>query len=155
GQRIRKLSQVDGGVFFIQDGIPEIVHTKDYTPHDGITTAFQCRPRLVHKGHIIDRLKHQIAKRTFIAITRDKKIIVGVTENSMAYAKDLATILALDTDAGGLGCEYALNLDGGSSSQLFIDYKGYTKEISGSVSVPNAITVSSKKPSPGYSCADQ
>ncbi len=150
GERVKKLSQVDGGVFFIKDGIPEIVHTRDYVYEESIATALQCRPRLVHKGRIIDGLKHQIAKRTFIGITRDKQIIIGVTENSKAYAKDLATVLA-----GSLGCEYALNLDGGSSSQLFMTYKGYTKDISGSIAVPNAITVSLIKSSPGYSCAGQ
>ncbi len=155
GERVKKLSQVDGGVFFIKNGIPEIVHTRDYVYEKNISTALQCRPRLVHKGRIIDGLKHQIAKRTFIGITRDKQIIIGVTENSEAYAKDLATVLALDTDAGGLACEYALNLDGGSSSQLFMEYKDYTKDISGSIAVPNAITVSLVKPSPGYSCTDQ
>lgn len=141
GKLIQDIKNIDGGVFFVKQGKAEIVHTSEFKHHKEISFAFQSRPRLVKDGKAFSNLKMQSAERSFIGITHDEKIIIGVTEDSKAYTRDLAYILALPKSKKGLNCKYALNLDGGSSSQLYIKYQDYEKSIPGTYSVPNALAL--------------
>ncbi len=141
GKLIKKVRNKFDGIFYVKNKNPNIVHPKQFKYERDISFAVQSRPRLVHEGLPILSLKKQIAKRSFIGITRDDQIVVGITENSIAYADDLAYILSLDEDSGGVNCKQALNLDGGTSSQLSFKYKGFHKEISGNSAVPNALGV--------------
>ena len=144
GKVIKKLKRIDGGVFFIKDNQAKITHTKEFRHNNKIQLAIQSRPRLVHDGKPIPLLKKQIAKRSFICINNNQQVILGVTEDSKAYADDLANILAIKKEKGGLGCLYALNLDGGSSSQVSLNYNHYVKEVTGGIGVPNALAIFSK-----------
>ncbi|MDH4128692.1 MAG: phosphodiester glycosidase family protein [Spirochaetota bacterium] len=135
---------VDGGVFYIANHVPMIIHTKKFVYDTNISLAIQSRPRLVHLGKVLPRLKNQIARRSFIGITRDNYIVIGVTEDGEAYADDIGKILSMEESLGGVGCEYALNLDGGSSTQFYLNYKDFQKEIKGNQQVPNALAVFKK-----------
>ncbi len=141
GKMIKGIRNVDGGVFYLKYNLPYIQHTKDLKYDKDITFAIQGRPRLVENGKPIPMLKEQTAKRTFIAITQNNNVVIGVTEDSSAYADDLAKVLAIPKEKGGVGCQYALNMDGGSSSQLYLRYKDFQKNIPGNVPVPNALAI--------------
>ena len=141
GKRFKHVARVDGGVFYIRENQAKICHTRNYTYHKNIRLAVQGLPRLVHNGSIIERLKNRLARRSFVGVTKDNQIILGVTMNSRAYIRDLAKILALKSESGGVGCHYALNLDGGSSTQLFMKHNGFKLYVAGSSAVPNALGI--------------
>jgi uncharacterized protein YigE (DUF2233 family) len=138
---ISKLRKQFDGVFYIKDSMAKIVHSNKFKYDKTISFAVQSRPRLVYKGKPMINLKRQIARRSFIGIKKNNFIVIGITENTSAYADDLAKVLALKETHGGVGCEYALNLDGGSSSQFYINYNNVKKKIGRGFAVPNAIGI--------------
>ncbi len=116
GNEVQKLRNVDWGVFFItRDGKARIVHTSDFKKSDDIEVAIQSGPRLVVAGRPL-KLKPQIARRTAVCVDTENRVLLVVTEQGILL-QDFANLLALSTGEGGLGCLYALNLDGGSSTQ--------------------------------------
>ncbi len=138
---ISKVRKQFDGVFYIRKNIAKMVHSSKFRYDKKISFAIQSRPQLVDKAKPVANLKRQIARRSFIGIKNNNLIVIGITENTSAYADDLAMILALKESYGGLGCKYALNLDGGTSSQLYINYKNFKKQINGSFGIPNAIGI--------------
>ena len=52
---------------------------------------------------------------------KDNDIIIVVSEGAQLTTVQLAEILRRSEKHGGLGCLFALNLDGGSSSQVYAE----------------------------------
>jgi len=116
GKELQKLRRVDWGVFFVtKDGKAKIVHTTEFKSDPNIETAIQSGPRLVVSNRPL-KLKPQIGRRTAVCIDQEGRVLLIVTEQSMLL-QNFAELLALSPGDGGLGCAYALNLDGGSSTQ--------------------------------------
>lgn len=141
---INRISKADWGIFLIEKGEPRIIHTRDYRYNKNISQALQVGPRLVVGGKAV-KLKNQVARRSALGITRDKKVVFLVSGDSVVYADDLAEIMRLAPSDGGLGCEFAINLDGGPSSQFYLNYKGFEDFVAGGSEVPNAIGVFSQE----------
>jgi uncharacterized protein YigE (DUF2233 family) len=79
--------------------------------------AIQAGPRLVVNGKV-PKLKSEISQKTAIGINRKGEVILLTTLYPFSV-NELAKLMAKPESKGGLGCRYALNLDGGSSSQLY------------------------------------
>ena len=86
-------------------------------------------------------MKRQIARRSAVGITYKNQVILVNTEDTDAYAQDLARIFWLSEDEGGLGCRDAMTLDGGPSAQMFVEYKSLKIDIPGGWGVPNGLGV--------------
>jgi exopolysaccharide biosynthesis protein len=99
-------------------------------PGERPSLVVQGTPRLVVKGEIV-KLKPQTAARTAVCAQGDKVVIV-VTDSLDA------TVLALLL-RDRLGCQDALNLDGGPSTQLSARLGGLRIEVPGGWGVPNAL----------------
>ncbi len=123
------------GVFFIESGVPQVVKSSDYNPRGFVEFAIQAGPRLVENGSVIP-LKPNISQKTFIGATANQEIILGVTDKSALEAEDFARILAQE-----LKLNTALNLDGGSSTQLYAKVGNYEKETPVLASVANGLVV--------------
>ena len=114
------------------DGVrPSIVHTSDWKPTAGVRQAFQVGPRLLVDGAPLT-LKRQSARRTALCVQSDGRIEVLVAGTAV-WADDLAAFFAAE------GCTDALNLDGGTSTQLYFRRSGIVIEEPGGVSVPVAV----------------
>jgi len=137
---INPVSRADWGIFLMEKGEPKIIHTRDYRYNPSISQALQVGPRLVVNGKIV-KLKTQVSRRSALGITRDKTLVLLVSEDSVVYADDLAKIMRLSPSEGGLGCESALNLDGGPSSQFYLNYKGFEDSVEGGSEVPSAVGI--------------
>lgn len=98
--------------------------------HDGgVTTAVQCGPRVVEAGGAPGVFRHdgRFAART-VACVRDGGRTLDViatwdTDDGLLGPElyDLATVLAGPSPVGdAVGCEAALNLDGGPSTGIFL-----------------------------------
>ena len=79
--------------------------------------AIQAGPRLVTKG-VVQKLKPESSPKTAIGINEKKDFFFVVSQSSFSI-QDLAEFMAKKESEGGLGCQDALNLDGGPSTQVY------------------------------------
>ena len=134
------------GIFQIsKKGVPAIIHRDDYDAKD-VNLAIQAGPRLLDEGRLIPMKSGQdSSRRSGIAITKDGKILLFATVLRFPGTsfEEVAKLL-LDPQ---LGIRDALNLDGGGSSQLFIENTpalGNEIFVHGGDSVPVGLIVSAK-----------
>ena len=99
-------------------------------------------PRLLVGGKV-QPLKFQVAERT--AVCAGGNILVLVVSTKVE-ATAFARFLADPPDRGGLGCQDALNLDGGPSTQLVVKLPALALSLRGGWGVPNALVVAPGKP---------
>lgn len=130
------------GIFYIKNRIPKIVHRNSFNePFPEI--AIQAGPRLIERQKpllLSDRTSK--SRRSGIAITKDKEILIYATIVRFpgASLSEIQKMLLLPE----LRVVDALNLDGGGSSQLYIDIDSdiiKNNNISGGDDVPNAIVI--------------
>lgn len=124
------------GIFSIKGNKPSITTVRHFHQDDQIAFAVQSGPRLLIKGKI-PSLKPGLADRTALGITARGKIIILVSTHSVMSTQDLAKILK----SPPLSCTDALNLDGGSSSQLFAKMGSFQLNVHGYSNVSDAIIV--------------
>ena len=127
------------GAFAVAQGRPRIVSMEDAgAPAD---EALQAGPRLVIDGKPNAGLKPQSARRAFIGIDASGRVVLGSTGPTPVSATDLAAFLARPEREDGAGLVNALNLDGGSSAQLYVrDSGGGAMDFSG-IPVPVLIEI--------------
>ncbi len=128
------------GIFYIQNNKATIVPQWQFKLTRQIDFAVQAGPRLLI-NHQIPKLKEGLAERTVLGITEDGKVIVAVTDKAVISTHDLAKILKKSNAEGGLNCRNALNLDGGSSSQLFAKFKKFYLNVPNFSPVTDIITI--------------
>jgi uncharacterized protein YigE (DUF2233 family) len=133
GQRRNKLRSVDWGVFTIDGNGASIRHTTEWADGPTVRQALQSGPRLVVDGKAL-ALKKQTARRTAVCVMPDGGIKLAVLPSNTAAA-------ALAAFLEGLGCEDALNLDGGPSTQLHLQRAGIVVDEPGGWPVPVALGV--------------
>jgi uncharacterized protein YigE (DUF2233 family) len=104
---------LSGGVLWISDGVGHLTATEDYR-EVAVDLAVQCRPRLVVQGQNNIRRDDGVeAARTALCLRRRGEELVVVrraTEDGSG-----PSLYALARELVDLGCEDALNLDGGPS----------------------------------------
>ena len=121
----------------VVEGQQARIVTGDGTPASG-DVVVQGLPRLLVSG-AVPSLKPQTAQRTAVCAAAARLVIVIATEPVEAVA--FARFLARPRADSGLGCVDALNLDGGSSTQLSVRLPGLTLDEPGAWGVPNALVV--------------
>jgi exopolysaccharide biosynthesis protein len=118
-----------------------IVNQRNFKKNKEIEFAIQSGPRLVVNGKIPLSLKPGMDSRTALGITKNNDIILVATENLRLTTTQLASVMLAFQIDGGLGCVDALNLDGGSSTQLYASFKNFYLDIAGYSAVTDAIIV--------------
>lgn len=140
-KRLNLLRYANWGVFFVQNGKAYLVHTKKWIESwdkvTGIDFAIQVGPRVVEAGKALVQ-KSQFAHRGAICILPDNLLLVAVSHAAPVESNDLANIMANSSAAGGLGCQDALMVDGGSSVQLYVQVDSFQLFVTGQP-VPNAV----------------
>jgi hypothetical protein len=123
-------------VFFINRQGAHIVSPRTYRHSVNTQFALQGFPRLVEQRRVL-RFKPQLSQRTALGILGPKTLLVLVTRDGASLSlQELAQTLR------ERGCQSALNLDGGSSTQLWLRKPGSSPLIEhGSNRVPVAIGV--------------
>ena len=122
------------GIFVLNKNRPSILSQKSYRYTKTITFALQAGPRLIVNGKI-PSLKNGLAKRSAIGITKKGTVIIAISENPMTTT-ELAHVMKTD-----LACYNALNLDGGSSSQLYAQVGNFTLNLTSLRPVADALLV--------------
>lgn len=124
------------GIFYIKNNKPYISNVRHFRHDEDIVFAVQSGPRLIIKGKI-PSLKPGVADRSALGITAEGKVIILVSTNSAMTTHDLAKLLK----SPPLSCIDAINLDGGSSSQLFAHIDSFQLNVHGFSNVSDAIIV--------------
>lgn len=114
------------------DAPPRIVNQKRARV-DGVLEGFQGFPAIMTDGRTFGYMRDggrgfdvlAVDRRTAACVTRDGRVILLVTDsltNGLTF-DELATVL------GGLDCDDAMGLDGGSSTGLWADLPGWRREV--------------------------
>jgi len=127
------------GVFQIKNNKPTISNISHFKPKAAVNFAIQSGPRLLVNGKILP-LKPGHAERTALGITQDGQIVILVTDHTPMTTTTLARLLK----SSPLYCKDALNLDGGSSSQLYAHIGSFYLNAHGFSDVSDAIIVKPK-----------
>jgi uncharacterized protein YigE (DUF2233 family) len=119
GQEKNPLRQADWGVLTVtRNGRARLVHTRDYESRRDTDFAMQVGPRLVVRGRTL-RFPLQMARRTAVGVLDDPhKLVLVVSEGALTTTR-LAELMKSTFHA-----QFALNLDGGSSSQVWSNLPG-------------------------------
>ena len=124
------------GIFYIKNQKAHLASLNSYKGNNNVNFAVQTGPRLLINGQI-PQLKAGIAERSAIGIAPDGKIIILVTENSPMTTTALAKLMK----SWPINCKNALNLDGGSSSQIYAHINKFKLNVHGLSNVSDAIIV--------------
>lgn len=127
------------GVFYIAKGKPHIVAARNYRYSKNISFAIQSGPRLISNGRLLP-LKPGVAQRSAIGILPSNQVIILVTQNMRVTTTQLAQFMK-----NNLGCISAINLDGGSSTQLFAKVNNFKLNLTSFSMVADAVLVSPRQ----------
>lgn len=126
------------GVFYITNRKPFLSNARNFNKNQNIDFAIQSGPRLIIDNKI-PSLKPGYAERSALGITKNNKVIILVTQNNPLTTTALAKLM----HDNPLNCTNALNLDGGSSSQLYANINKFKVNVNGFSEVSDAVLVKS------------
>ena len=139
GKEINKLKMVGWWhIFQMKNSKPEVLLKQDFKLSPDVEMAIEAGPRLLIDGKIAGGLKEGLAERTAIGATEDGKIIIAITDAAPMTMNAFASHIKA---AGGLN---VLNLDGGSSTQLYSKINNFELHRPGFGPVPNSVVVQTR-----------
>jgi len=110
-----------GGMFMVRDGKPQLqwLARTPYLPDERVTQAIQSFPMLMLNGTLVDGIPDDGTRnrRSFIAIDRSGRVLLGTCQSPIWTMGDLARLLVNNPL---LNVMNALNLDGGASSGIWV-----------------------------------
>ena len=124
------------GILYVKNNVPHIASASRYMRDNQVDFAVQSGPRLLVNGKI-PKLRPGYAERTALGITLDERLVILVTNNSPMTTTGLAQLMKSSL----LRCNNALNLDGGSSTQLTAHMGLFQINVHGLANVSDAIVV--------------
>jgi uncharacterized protein YigE (DUF2233 family) len=138
-----------GGLFTVRSGPPatlslQWLKEKPYVADRKITHAVESFPMLLRGGKVVDGINDdgRRNRRSFVALDRSGRLLLGVSRYASLTLTDLAAALA---GQPALAIDAALNLDGGASSGLGIRAPVDALSIDSFDEVPAVIVVTGKK----------
>lgn len=133
------------GVFCMKTGTPDIRWSKDSVDFTRYDLAFQCGPVIVEPGgrQGIYNNSYRRLNRSAIGVSGGKVVlaIVAGDQGKGLSLYEFAEFLRIPQKQGGAGCGAALNLDGGSSTQVCFSYNNTAIGIQGLWAINSAIVV--------------
>lgn len=138
-----------GGLFAVRPGPPpslslQWLKEQPYAADRRIVQAIESFPMLVRKGKVVDGIVDdgRRNRRSFIALDRSGRLLIGVTRYASLTLTDLAAALAGEP---GLAVDAAMNLDGGASSGLWLRAPGDALSIDSLDVVPAVVVVTARR----------
>jgi len=139
GKEWSPLRKVDHGIFYVAGGKAGVVHRMDWSSPADLEFAIECGPRLLVNGEPT-RTKPGFARRTALGVNAAGEIVAVVTEGALTM-EGLVEVLRKPEADGGLGLREALNLDGGSSTMLYLNVPDHRAEVDSGALVPVGVVV--------------
>ncbi|MBN1307112.1 MAG: phosphodiester glycosidase family protein [Chitinispirillaceae bacterium] len=146
GRLLNPLTDYGGtGIFCIKEGMPQIVWAKESINPAGCTLALQCGPVIVEPGGVMGVYDNSYRRLSRSAIgLADGKVVLAIVSGKGGSGLSLyefAEFLRRKREEGGIGCDAALNLDGGASSQVCFSHKKLAVAVNGLWKINSAIVV--------------
>lgn len=116
----------------------KIIHQSQYS-EDLCHNAVQAGPRLVVDEQI-PKLKDESSRKTAVGINKNGEVLFVVASEPVPI-KTLAKIFKLPESENGLDCPNAMNLDGGSSSQLYVKTESFELSLPSFIKFPVGLGV--------------
>ncbi|HEY1353060.1 MAG TPA: phosphodiester glycosidase family protein [Ktedonobacteraceae bacterium] len=118
------------------------LHEQPYAPSEGLTQATQCTPMLLLNGRRTQfTADSKASPRSVVAMDRQGRLLFIVSSGADFTLDDMARLLA----RSDLGLVNALNLDGGSSTGLYVNAAGSQQiTIDSYVNLPLVIAVTER-----------
>lgn len=126
------------GILCLNAKSSKIVKGSEYNK-DACEQAIQTGPRLV-VGGTIPPLKENLSRKTAVGLNSKGEIIFVTTHNQIPI-QTLAEIFKKPETENGLNCPDALNLDGGSSTQIFVHVGDFVLDVPSYMRVPVGLGV--------------
>ena len=127
------------GIFYVANKRARVVQYDALPAQNSLEFAVQSGPRLLVNGNIL-KLKPGHAERTALGITSDGRVIMVTTEHMPLTTSRLAQLMK----QAPLHCDNALNLDGGSSTQLIANINEFHLNTAHFNKLSDAIIVKSR-----------
>lgn len=125
-------------ILCIKKNRARIIHTAEH--REGMCDqAVQAGPRLLVNGKT-PPLKNETSRKTAVAVNKRGEVFLVVSRQAVPVQK-LAAYLAAPEGEGGLDCLHALNLDGGSSSQVYAKIGEFELDVANYIKVPVGLGV--------------
>ena len=145
GRRVSSYHKGAGsGLLYEKDGAVGVTWSKDWASlGDGVKSAVQAGPMVVDPGgkngiYVNDYNRHD---RTSVCLSGDGNVTIVVVKGGLSLF-ELGEILVTQAKDGGMGCERAINLDGGPSTQAsFAPPGGQPLEIEGTWTAQNGVLI--------------
>ncbi len=125
-------------VLCIKNNTAQIFHASVYQK-DQCDAAIQAGPRLVIQG-AVPKLKENISKKSAVGLNAKGELVIIMTENVLPISL-FAEVLRVKEAEGGFELVDVLNLDGGSSTQIYVNTTNFTLDIPNFVQVPVGLAV--------------
>lgn len=148
GKELSPFKNISWWGIFYQEGATDhnvaghIIHSSQLKQTSSIKNAIQAGPRLVVNG-TIPKLKTQNSAKSSLGINKKGEIFIVATLSAIDIV-ELAELMAKPELEGGLGCANALNLDGGSSTQLYAKIGGFELDLPNFATIPVGLGVFKK-----------
>jgi uncharacterized protein YigE (DUF2233 family) len=131
-----------GGMFAVDSGgnvSLRFLGEQPYDPGEALVEAMQSWPMLVKPGGTLAYTSNdnELARRSVVALDRDGRVLLIACSTSSFTLRSLADWLL----ASDLNIDAALNLDGGSSTGLYMVGEGAQERIDSFVSLPLVLLV--------------
>lgn len=109
--------------FFYWDGRRAGLKARGEPLPKGAPLLFQSGPRLVWDGAKVGGLEtERRARRSAVAVDTEGRVVLAICDGGTAFTLDeFAALLQRPVASGGAGAQRALNLDGGRSTQLYLN----------------------------------
>lgn len=134
------------GALVVEEGVPRIVWAKEVEPGPKVGAALQSGPFLVDPGGGFGIKKNDFNRVPRTAVCAGPLGVVVVVVEGGLSLYEVAQLMADPTDQGGLGCERALNLDGGPSTQASFLVGGVGLEVQGVWKLHHALVARARPP---------
>jgi len=135
-------------IFFVKDGRPRIATREDF-PHTDVDFAIQTGPWLVRDGARIEGFQRPwlVDRRSALGLDAQGRLLLAVTDAAINGLSlyELSHLLARPESGGGLGCVDAVNLDGGTSTQMMLSAGDARIRVRGFKRVPVFLLVVKKR----------
>jgi len=141
GKRLNPLKYISWwGILYLRNNQAFLSSPSQFKNNSDINFAVQSGPRLIIDGRI-PTLKTGSAQRTALGIDKSgSTLFIVVSENKSFTTTELASQMI----APPLNCYNALNLDGGSSTQLLVNSAALHLNIHGFSNVSDAVLVTAR-----------
>lgn len=132
------------GIIYTEGNGVGIARRKDFRDRSRTRHALQVGPLLVDPGGVKGIYKNDVERHNRSAVClRGTSFTAFAVEGGISLFQ-FADLLSRPVDGGGFGCDIAINLDGGPSTQAVLRAGKMQREIAGGTTAQNFIVVSRK-----------